>query len=87
MPCRRTYLTGSPQRENIVGCGTHSGDAFVAKIQPGRQRQEHVMKKYYTEKEGNSDKITNNAFTPLTRAYRRTVQSHHSFKHKFLMSL
>lgn len=45
MPCRQTYLTGSPQRENIVGCGTHSGDACVAKIQPGRQRQEHVMKK------------------------------------------
>lgn len=44
MPCRQTYLTGSPQRENIVGCGTHSGDAFVAKIQPGRERQEHVMK-------------------------------------------
>lgn len=45
MPRRQTYLTGSPQRENIVGCGTHSGDAFVAKIKPGRDRQEHAMKK------------------------------------------
>ena len=31
-----TYLTGSPQRENIVGRRTHSGQACTANTQAGR---------------------------------------------------
>lgn len=35
-----TYLTGSPQRENIVGCRTHSGPAALPLCQTGVEHTE-----------------------------------------------
>lgn len=64
--CRETYLTGSPQRENIVGCGTHSGEAFVATTQPFGDRQQHVTTKYCTENEEKKRRIQSCAGEPLS---------------------
>lgn len=37
----QTYLTGSPQRENTVGCRTHSGQAFAPTSEPDGDTQSY----------------------------------------------
>lgn len=39
----QTYLTGSPQWENAVGCWTHSGQALGAKNQPGGDAKQNFI--------------------------------------------
>ena len=41
-----SYLTGSPQRENIVGCWTHSDQALAAKGKPGEHTEKQVITTY-----------------------------------------
>lgn len=43
MCVEQTYLTGSPQWENIAGCGTHSQQGFGPGTPPGEDDRSNVI--------------------------------------------
>lgn len=72
---RQTYLTGSPQRVNIVGRGTHSGQVFVVKDQPCKDTDQRVIPFQHINSE------TSGRRNKKIMCHLRAMKSHHAFTH------